>query len=422
MPIVLHYPNEVMGLQYCDKYSDFFDAAPVASGPVQFPANFAIAHPELMVYICNGHRGPAAVQYFVYSSSPSSLSSSSSSSLPLVAPPPSPVGTSPPSPVVAISRHALSHLASPSDSSYSSLFSGSASSPPSISLIPSQLQRALIPTFSPHNGFYALDSVVGDPTLRSLLHHRLATQLAHHIPSAEDVQIDVSMGEHSYSIRPGIRHMMWESLDSVGDYLLCSANNHNPFCQGSRPDIPIFIETANLAQLGLPMPGASLFRVYALQARHHIFPDIDSAIDFVHMVKSVYHYFINWIANAIRISIEFGYHCSWNWGAAVGMSKVETIHRITRYFFYGNYLSLERFMSHQLLRNEMDFACARIISGAFNLRILSITRGECTYLAHWPLSYQSNDAGDLFVRTHLQELGCSVSTLNQIIMDNEPGD
>jgi hypothetical protein len=218
-----------------------------------------------------------------------------------------------------------------------------------------------VPTFSEDNGFVALETVLGDPTLRFFTRITLETGLLTHTPLATDVVQGLDMGQTYFVLAPIMRDLIAKSLNGVADFIHCAANDHNPFFDGGRPDIPPLIDRCTLDQLCLSIPGISIYSTYQLNPPGRItrFSTEEDVHEYVKLAKAVYHYYINWIANAIRISTEFGYHCSFNWGAPLGMSKTEFIHRVTRYFSYGGYTSLEQFMGHQLHRNAMDFACAR---------------------------------------------------------------
>lgn len=77
-------------------------------------------------------------------------------------------------------------------------------------------------------------------------------------------------------------------------------------------------------------------------------------------------YFILFIANGVRISIEDGYHSSWNYGAAIGMSKTEFLHCVSRWFFYGGYTELAVYMSNLAERSEIDFGTRLSTSKLFD--------------------------------------------------------
>ncbi|KAJ7023530.1 hypothetical protein C8F04DRAFT_1134190 [Mycena alexandri] len=145
------------------------------------------------------------------------------------------------------------------------------------------------------------------------------------------------------------------------------------------------------------------------------FPDEQAAIDYLFLMQAVYEYYLLWIANAMRLSTEFGYRCSWRWGAPLAMAHTEWTHRITRHFVYDGHKSLEHLMSHQLLKNEMDFGCAALLSPFDAVRLLSIIRAERHHLAIWPVTDPISQQGDIFLRQHLHELNTSISTLSHIV-------
>lgn len=145
------------------------------------------------------------------------------------------------------------------------------------------------------------------------------------------------------------------------------------------------------------------------------FPTQQAALDYLFLMQAVYEYYLLWIANAIRLSTEFGYHCSWRWGSPLSMSHTEWTHRVTRHFVYDGHKSLEHLMSHQLLKNEMDFGCAALLSPYEGVRLLSIIRAERNHLAIWPLNDPVTEEGEVFAKNHLHELNTNIDTLNHIV-------
>lgn len=368
MPIERLLPNHLLSDESCQKYSEYFDSLPISPVPVQFPAHLSV-DPDREIYIYNSHRGPEFVPcgspascsipshrlrpnpFYITAGSRSPESPGSSSDTGHV----SPDSLSSLPPLLSLTPSPTSSLSSLSDRS--SLFNSIRSSPSHESPIPSSpLSRALIPTFDPNNGWAAMDSVLLDPTLRSFTRLLLGSPLQYHVPSTDDVLLHLDMGQQFAVIRRNVCTMICDTFSRMADFLLCAANDHNPWFLGGRPDISSSIECSKLEELGLQLPGLVLFRSYSLEklSQRH-FPTIDSAIAYLDVAKSVYNYYLHWIANAIRLSVQYGYWTSWRWGAPLCMSHTEFTHRITRHFMYDGYKSLERLMAHQLLRNEMGF-------------------------------------------------------------------
>ncbi|KAJ7614214.1 hypothetical protein B0H17DRAFT_1220655 [Mycena rosella] len=429
--LVLIFPNELTFTPRAIRnYEQHFDAAPAFAAPVQFPPYFTSVYPDQEVCIFNGHRAPSSVPCEYPSActiqshrlTRNPFSQSWPSSTRSASPSLSPV-TPPSSPMVAFSHLALARSWPMPDSVYQSELSSPispASPAPPAPPLSSAGQQALVPTFSVDNAFDALNSVLGDPTLRSFAQFSLGSQLLNHTPSGDDVLPVLDSGHWTYRVRPSICFHMEDAFDRIADFIHCAANDHNPYFAGGRPDIPTSIPTASLEELGTRIPGASLFRMYHARMQDRRFPNIDSALEFIHTAKRVYNYYIHWIANAIRMSTEFGYHSSWNWGAPFGMSVTEFIHRITRHFFYGGYRSLQRLMAHQLLRTNMEFACAELLTVDEDIRLLVISRSDHTYVAMWPLAEPAVDLGDLFVGAYLHAHQLTVDTLHDIFESNEP--
>ncbi|KAJ7183962.1 hypothetical protein C8R46DRAFT_1027600 [Mycena filopes] len=466
-------PNESLPATFIQAYEDNWAAVPRSPVPAQYPS---IQYPA---HLSTGHRGPESVPSNAVtiadpsannsadrvSDSPSSVNADVSAAtfgdwFPS-APPPSPASSD------------ASWGSIPT--SAMSLFSSDLSSP----------SRALIPTYDEADAWVALDSVLGDPVLRSLTHLALHSPLHTFTPSADDVYdagIDGKTREQLFGIRApewyqqhptchwyhshlrrdlnreGIgegehRQTTWEIwednefmskhqefmmfrkqpkfakftimnpvmkfsiVECVAYFILCAANDHNPYLKGSAPDIPSFIDSSYLEELGLHAPGIILFRSYSQQNVINMrFLDQQSAINYLMTMRIVYHHYLLWIANAIRLSTQFGYHSSWRWGSALSLTHTEWTHRVTRNFTYEGYKTVEHLMSNQLTRNEMDFACADLLSSHNIVRLLSISLGERTRLAIWPLGNPiMGNEGDQFVRHHLHELDTDVATLNLIV-------
>jgi hypothetical protein len=452
MPLDIFYPNNVLTDEFICEYNEQFDAVPQSPVPVQFPS-WLDTPPDRDTYIQNSHRGPNCVPC----SSPQSCNIASHR---LTANPfsfPAEYSSLAPSDAVdvglsSIASPVLGHVpaddtkdspttascgllssfpalwsakpddsisptpSSPSQSWFTSLFNSLFSSVPSI---PSS--HDLIPTFLWHDGWTAVDSMLGDATLRISMRFFLYSVLHTYQLSLDDVLPCLDSGASTWRIRTPVCYIASRALNSLANFILCAANDHNPWHDGGRPDIPQFIDTSLLEELGLRIPGIILFRNYSDRNIHDArFASAEDGLAYIQWLKTVYTYYLLWIANAIRISVQFGYHSSWRWGAAMSMSHTEWTHRITRHFVYDGYKSLERFMAHQLLRNDMDFGCAMLLGPSHGVRLLSIIRAERAHLAMWPLTDPISEEGDLFVRHRLHEIGSSIPVLNQLVIDNEP--
>ncbi|KAJ7500114.1 hypothetical protein FB451DRAFT_50613 [Mycena latifolia] len=160
---------------------------------------------------------------------------------------------------------------------------------------------------------------------------------------------------------------------------------------GSRRHIPAYILLNNLIELDVRMPAICLFRVNTHRTfEGRRFNSMADALEHITTLQKVCRHYILWIANAIRLSIESGYHSCWNWGAPIGISKTEFLHRTSRTFFYGGYSELAVHMSNRAEQSEMDFACARLVSPHSSHLIFTNYDNDrdCdsrSYLATWPL-------------------------------------
>ncbi|KAF8173152.1 hypothetical protein K438DRAFT_2023505 [Mycena galopus ATCC 62051] len=281
--------------------------------------------------------------------------------------------------------------------------------------------NALIPTFKLENGWASLDSVLNDPALRSFARFAIGSPLEYHPASGNDILPRINYGEVSYIVRPTVCSIITDTFNRTADFILCAGNGHNPWILGGRPNIQHSISVSTLEEIMLHLPGVVLFRSYTTCLADMEFRRPQDAVECVAIAVFLYHYTLHWIADAMRRSTEFGCHTSWRWGAPMGMSHEEFVHRITRYFVYGGYKSLERMMSHQLTRNAMDFACSTFFSLEEDEArcLLSIERADRARLALFPLNHPT-DSGDQFVHLHLQELQCDAGTLSYIVEKNNP--
>ncbi|KAJ6611670.1 hypothetical protein B0H10DRAFT_2223840 [Mycena sp. CBHHK59/15] len=183
-----------------------------------------------------------------------------------------------------------------------------------------------------------------------------------------------------------------------------------------------------LKELGTLMPGISLFRGYTSRDLNDVvFQTIAAAKEYISAVQKIYTYYLHWVANCIRNSVECGFHSKWNWGAPINMSHTEFLHRASKNAFYGGYESLKRLMSHQVYANEMDFVCACFISRNAQ-RILFSERKGATYITIWPLpdcrydDLCAAEPSDQFLRMYLMEQGLDMEDLDTSVMSEEDGD
>ncbi|KAJ7503627.1 hypothetical protein B0H11DRAFT_2187564 [Mycena galericulata] len=278
--------------------------------------------------------------------------------------------------------------------------------------------KALVRTFDPTDPMLVLDTIhIGDSVARTLFRHVLGPA-AQHLPppSTDDVIPVVDMGKHSYRVQPVVAHQYRRIFDILCAVILCAANRHNPWVMGSGRHIPAGIPLRNLIELDNRMPSICLFRVYThLTFEERRFETIPEVLEHISTLQKIVRYFILWIANGIRVAIEQGYHSSWSYGAVIGMSDVELIHRVTKTFYYGGYSELATYMANRAEQSDIDFACAQLVSSkashlVFTEHGADYFDPQC-YIATWPLSddrhlaVTSREPADQIVRLTLADQG-----------------
>ncbi|KAJ7346359.1 hypothetical protein DFH08DRAFT_961794 [Mycena albidolilacea] len=294
-----------------------------------------------------------------------------------------------------------------------SLSSETEDSPMMSPVTESKPQLALIPTFDAKNSFLTLDLLLGDPIVRSLFNAILAGVRALPTITEDDIIPHIDHGVHLYYLRPVIAAQYRTALETLVSIIHCAANDVNPWLLRLAQNIPTYINEANLCEFGLHTgPGLSLFRGYLGVTFEALYHSREEVWEIVELLGKVIPYFVFWIANGVRISIEHGYSSCWNFGAPIGMSRTEFLHRVSRNFFYGGYSSLAVKMRDEADRNEMDFACARLVSPDATHLICTL-RDSDTYLAVWPLAdddhpIQAREPMDHLTRAILKESNCTV--------------
>ncbi|KAJ7150129.1 hypothetical protein C8R43DRAFT_951673 [Mycena crocata] len=252
------------------------------------------------------------------------------------------------------------------------------------------LQLAVVRTFDPENPLLALDSVIGDPTLRTL--YRIALPKLPPTASIEDVLPVVHEGKHSFVLRPILAHQYRRCLDTLAAIIHCALNDHNPLARGSGHQIPMHLPQRALVELNKRMPAISLFRGHIHQTfEDRLFPSCEAVLEHAIELRKVCMYNFHWAIDGMRITLDSGAYSSCiNWGAYLGVAKTEWAHRAGRTFHYGGYSDLAVYMSNKAEQSEMDFACARLITP--NTSHLLITRDDrdpmdpACWIATWPLS------------------------------------
>ncbi|KAJ7844805.1 hypothetical protein B0H13DRAFT_1908708 [Mycena leptocephala] len=295
----------------------------------------------------------------------------------------------------------------------------------------------LVKTFDPNDGSVALESVIipDSALVNTLFRVMLGTGLIIREPTDDEITCDVVFGTTSYHIREPLLCHIYNSFDRLAAAIHCAANDHNPYLDSA---LPRSIPKHALDELEASMPGISLFAGYIFHDPDELaFTSQEAAKQFIRDAQEVYVYFVHWMANCIRNSLEHGYRSAWNWGAVIGMSRTEFIHRCNLHRTYGGYFSLRHTMAHAVRGNEMDFSeytslataapqlihhpeCAALIS-RYAQRLLVSDRDDQIRLAIWPLPEPTSltwlqEPADNFIRMYTLELGLTMEDLDTAVV------
>ncbi|KAK6966388.1 hypothetical protein R3P38DRAFT_3246341 [Favolaschia claudopus] len=201
----------------------------------------------------------------------------------------------------------------------------------------------------------------------------------------------------------------------------------------STPSTPSLDDSYALEQLGFRAPGILLLRSYSTSVfRQLLFATPADAVEYINSARILYHYYLHWIADAIRLSIQFGYQTAWHWGLPLSVSHTEFLHCVTR----NVYKTLEKYMSHHIRRNEMDF-CMHPFASSFTILIicavcsslftteeeaealLFINHADRSNVTMFPMEFE-HDPAEQLLRVHLAELNCTTATLSLMVAQNRP--
>ncbi|KAJ6596719.1 hypothetical protein B0H10DRAFT_2088002, partial [Mycena sp. CBHHK59/15] len=125
---------------------------------------------------------------------------------------------------------------------------------------------ALVPTFDINNPWLALDSILGDPTLRLLFRVMLGPGITLRTPTMDDIVPEINYSTAVYHIRDTYLQHIFDSFDKLVAAIHCTRNNHSPRRNGDGLHIPMSLPKQGLKELGTLMPGISLFRGYTSRA------------------------------------------------------------------------------------------------------------------------------------------------------------
>ncbi|KAJ6600083.1 hypothetical protein B0H10DRAFT_2083756 [Mycena sp. CBHHK59/15] len=268
MVIQLLYPNSCSNPEEIRKYNKDFRLGPErvqeSRAPCQFPSTLDFAYGGLRTRLTRTKCDPSPRASLFSNSSSSSRESTSSDESETPESSPDPSGF----PVSATLNCVRSILSDPP------LQFGSISSedlPFTFGLTPSIPSHtspsvdnacALVPTFDINNPWLALDSILGDPTLRLLFRVMLGPGITLRTPTMDDIVPEINYGTAVYHIRDTYLQRIFDSFDKLVAAIHCAGNNHSPRRNGDGLHIPMSLPKQGLKELGTLMPGISLFRGY----------------------------------------------------------------------------------------------------------------------------------------------------------------
>ncbi|KAJ7602918.1 hypothetical protein DFH06DRAFT_1396037 [Mycena polygramma] len=247
--------------------------------------------------------------------------------------------------------------------------------------------RALVRTFDMTNPLLMLESILGDPVVRAL--YRLVLGPAAQLmspPSLNDIVPHLDHG-HGYCLRPVLSYQYRRIFDTIAAIILCAANDYSPWTTGSASHVSAGVPWRNLIEIAR-VPAICLFRGYPYRTFEDLwFETMAEALEHCATLQQVHRYFLFWIANGVRSSIENGLFSSWNWAAPLGMSKIEFIHRVTPTFYYGGYSDLAVHMRDRAEQSIVDFV--RLVSGTASQLVFTereVAGERICYVAAWPVT------------------------------------
>ncbi|KAF8139139.1 hypothetical protein K438DRAFT_1996335 [Mycena galopus ATCC 62051] len=241
--------------------------------------------------------------------------------------------------------------------------------------------------FDPEMPFDVLDGVIGDDTLRTLIRVVLGAgaTLTFAPHTTADIVPVVHLGRHYYRVRPILDYQYRQAFDRLCALFMCAVNNFNPWIHGWGRHIPIAVPVEALRELGIDMPGLCLFRGYTGRTfESRLFDKPEGVLTNLAVLQAAIKYNFLLVANGFEIAKKLGLDSVINWGAPLGLSKLEFHWRVGGRIYDGKH-ELAVYVAHKALRDHIDFACAHFIRRTADTLLIT-SRDERSYVAVWPLS------------------------------------
>lgn len=193
--------------------------------------------------------------------------------------------------------------------------------------------------FNPQDSLHNLETVLADPLLKALFRGALSGSIVHYRPTYTDAHPEFKYGQFGYRLNETIADGIWTDLQRIAQIVHCAANDYNPFTAVA--PLPIDISYDALNEINLSIPAVSLTLVYDVNPLLALVESRDKVIERVQILKTIGFYFINWMAEAVRRSVQQGRSSAWNFGAYWGMSKEEFVYRARKGYNGGDFDKLE---------------------------------------------------------------------------------
>jgi hypothetical protein len=184
---------------------------------------------------------------------------------------------------------------------------------------------AVIPRYSLTSPIANLEAMLSDPLLRILFRSELKGAVINYEFSPTDIIFSPDQLHYRFTLKEAVSDALWGNLKKIAQVIFCAANRHNPFISG--PDLRFLIPYGPLEEIGLENPSIIIILAFGRNPLKLGFDSMDTIHYQVQMVKSIGSYYILWISEAIRLSLNRGYLTRWSWGAYFGIEMREFVKR-----------------------------------------------------------------------------------------------
>ncbi|KAJ7195774.1 hypothetical protein GGX14DRAFT_575326 [Mycena pura] len=249
--------------------------------------------------------------------------------------------------------------------------------------------------YNMRNAMIAFDAAVRDPSLSNMFHHLLGTVAidAGHLTRRETfVHIITHHGNEQleapvYALRPSFAISYSRQLRALGSIILCAGNNNIIHAAGiDDMRIPFTLPRASYVEAGLVFPAiiTCTYQYGTTEINRH-FESSDDVLRLVDHIDRLICYSLVWIAHAMNVSHEVGLGSAWNWGAALGLFRIDYLARVRTYDPPSDVVCSwikELVKSNDRELRAVDKACAAVLSEDGINEFILVDDGGTTHL--WP--------------------------------------